>query len=864
MEIYLENSEYFFIYNRRCYSSDKIRESNSSKTIAKLENLNFLNDHYKKENYYIKKKLGSGNFGRVNLGIYIPTKEKVAIKIIDKSKLTEKSDIIRLQREFEILFKVNHPNIVRARDFFQDENFYYTVMDFCEGDDLYNYVMKKGYLSEEESSFYFYQLINGVEYIHSLGIAHRDLKPENILLTNGHILKIIDFGLSNYFYEGQRDLLSTPCGTPCYASPEIIKGFKYDGFMIDIWNCGLILYIMLCGYYPFYFDDNENNDTMFKNILECNIEYPNYLSSCVVDLLKQIIVSNPKKRINIEEIKMHPFYIKGKYNFENNYNNIFINNRNDNNEEHEEIHWKKYKQNNYNDDNTRKDQRINTEIDTKSHIPNINLNNIGLQKYKINWKKYRNIIKRKISKNLGKKEHFHKCYLNKSIQDNNNKISNEKKIIKTEVNYLNIINNKIIISPETLNKNQKSILRNNLKLSKSPLYPKTKNEKIHSKFEKLKEKIIKNKINAKENSKIKNKHKSLNKNEQKDKKEKIAPNKDKLMFKIEKLFYNNKRNKINNNYKNKKIYRNINSFNKYQYSRNNKSIEKNLTATLNSAKINIRKESINSNKNNILKGNKKNHLYKIRINKNNLNNKFRTIEYNKNPSSKIKNKISFTELYNSHSINSGNKFKKHFLISNMTKNNKISVLKKKLLKNNDIKNITKRNLIYKGKSLNKDNSLSFIPKGPSNEIDKMKKAKLKIGQKKLELKDNSVNDRIINKTEVIESKTIQSEDYNNNIFSKLAYNKVKHLNIFSSRNKTIHRNITTNKNNKKLIIQKALDNKGFNSKIKKIKKNIIISINKINNINRNQSYRMMNTKNSANSLSISINKDITISNINKK
>jgi hypothetical protein len=261
---------------------------------------------------------------------------------------------------------------------------------------------------------------------------------------------------------------------------------------------------MLCGYYPFYFDDNENNDTMFKNILECNIEYPNYLSSCVVDLLKQIIVSNPKKRINIEEIKMHPFYIKGKYNFENNYNNIFINNRNDKHEDHEEIHWKKYKQNNYNDDNTRKDQRINTEIDTKSHIPNINLNNIGLQKYKINWKKYRNIIKRKISKNLGKKEHFHKCYLNKSIQDNNNKISNEKKIIKTEVNYLNIINNKIIISPNALYKNKRSILKNNL-------YLKTKNEKMHYKLRKFKEKIIKNnKAFDKGNSKNKNNSKSQN------------------------------------------------------------------------------------------------------------------------------------------------------------------------------------------------------------------------------------------------------------------------------------------------------------------------------------------------------------------
>ena len=121
-------------------------------------------------------------------------------------------------------------------------------MDYCEGDDLYNYVMKKGYLSEEESSFFFYQLINGVEYIHSLGIVHRDLKPENILLTKDHILKIIDFGLSNYFYKGQMDLLSTPCGTPCYASPEIIKGIKYKIFWSVILNILIIYRIILLIY----------------------------------------------------------------------------------------------------------------------------------------------------------------------------------------------------------------------------------------------------------------------------------------------------------------------------------------------------------------------------------------------------------------------------------------------------------------------------------------------------------------------------------------------------------------------------------------------------------------------------------------
>ena len=865
--MYLDNSEFTIFFNKRSYSSDKIKENYSSNSIAKLEKLPFMNDYYKKQNYYIQKKLGSGNFGRVKLGIYLPTKEKVAIKIIDKSKLKEKSDIIRLRREFEILFKVDHPNIVKARDYFEDKNFYYTVMDYCEGDDLYNYVMKKGYLSEEESSFFFYQLINGVEYIHSLGIVHRDLKPENILLTKDHILKIIDFGLSNYFYKGQMDLLSTPCGTPCYASPEIIKGIKYDGFMIDIWNCGIILFIMLCGYYPFYFGDNEDNDDMFKNILECNIEYPNYISNNIVDLLKKIIVTNPKERISIEEIKKHPFYIKGKYNFENNFNIILINN---NNNKYEEIRWKKYKQNSNNAENDKKEQRLHNNIDTKNHKANININNIMFKKYKINWKKYKNKIKKEISKNLEKNQYFPKYTINNTIQDDNNIVSNENKIIKTEVNYLNIINNKIIISPKTLNKNKKAIFRNNLKMPKNPLCSQIKNGRTYFRLRKFKAKIIKSKTIDKENSKIKNNSKSQIKNEQKDKKENNNSNKVKLMNEIEKLFYN-KRNKINNfrinpeiNNNNKKMYRKINSVKKTIPSRNNKSIEKSLTTTLHSAKINIITEKNYSNKDKLLKRNKKNCLYKIQLNKNNLNN-YRSIEYKKNLSSKIKNKnkILFTELYNNNSLTYGNKFKKHFLISNLSKNNKISELKKKLLlKNNDNKNKVKKNLISKEKSLKKNNSLSIIPKGPKNKTTKMKKAKLKLGKEKLD-KDND-NDAVINKTEVLESKTLKSEDCKNYIFPKFGYNKVKPINFFSSRNNTICSNIGKNKNNRKLIIQKTYDKKGFNSKIKKIKKNVI-NRNKIkNDIDKNQSNRVVNTKISANSLSLSLNKDITLSNTYKK
>ena len=277
---------------------------------------------YKVGNYLIKNTLGCGTFGKVKLGIHLPTQEKVAVKILEKSKMKEKDDLIRLEREFEMLAKFNHPNLIMVTEIFESENNYYTVMDYCDGGELFNYIVKNKYLSEEESSFFYYQLISGLEYIHSLGIVHRDLKPENLLLTNDHILKIIDFGLSNYFKEGQNDLLYTPCGSPCYASPEMVSGKHYDGIMIDIWSTGIILFAMLCGYLPF---EDKNNEKLFKKIEECKIEYPNYLSDNVLDLLKKIIVPDPKKRITINEIKKHPFYLMGKKLFDKEFTIQYMN-----------------------------------------------------------------------------------------------------------------------------------------------------------------------------------------------------------------------------------------------------------------------------------------------------------------------------------------------------------------------------------------------------------------------------------------------------------------------------------------------------------------------------------------------------------
>ena len=288
-------------------------------------------EEYKIGNYLVKKTLGQGTFGKVKLGIYLPTQEKVAIKILEKDRIVEKDDEIRVKREFDMLASFNHPNVILVAEIFESTDSFYSVMEFCAGGELFNFIVKHRRLSEEEAAFFYYQLINGLEYIHSLGIVHRDLKPENLLLTKDHVLKIIDFGLSNYFREGQEDLLVTPCGSPCYASPEMVAGNKYNGFKIDIWSTGIILYAMLCGYLPF---EDKDNDILFEKILECKLDFPKYITDTSRDLIEKILVTDPNKRIDIPQIKEHPFFIKGKEIFEQEFSVCQI--KKENNESEEE------------------------------------------------------------------------------------------------------------------------------------------------------------------------------------------------------------------------------------------------------------------------------------------------------------------------------------------------------------------------------------------------------------------------------------------------------------------------------------------------------------------------------------------------
>jgi 5'-AMP-activated protein kinase catalytic alpha subunit len=180
-------------------------------------------------------------------------------------------------------------------------------MEYCNKGELFDYIVAHQKLEEDEASIFFYQLINGVDYMHKKGVAHRDLKPENLLLTVNKILKIIDFGLSHEYDENS--LLKTKCGSPSYAAPEIIRGKLYDGFKTDIWCCGIILYAMLCGYLPF---EGDNNKELFRNILNCNPEYPSFMSKTAKKLIKSLLKANPDERLTIEQIKKNDFYLKGK------------------------------------------------------------------------------------------------------------------------------------------------------------------------------------------------------------------------------------------------------------------------------------------------------------------------------------------------------------------------------------------------------------------------------------------------------------------------------------------------------------------------------------------------------------------------
>ena len=254
--------------------------------------------------FILGEEIGKGTFGVVRIATHIITGEKVAVKMFDKDKISsDESEKKRLEKEIKIIKVIRHRNIVQLYNVFQTSSTIFIVMEHIHGKELFEIIVKKKKLSELESLFYFQQLISGIEYLGKIGIAHRDLKPENLLIDSKKVLKIADFGLSNIYKKNE--LLSTPCGSPSYAAPEMLSGNKYNGLNADIWSCGIILYTMLCGRLPF---EDKDNEKLYEKIKQGSFIVPEFLSENCKDFIKKILNVDPNKRYNITQIKKHPWF----------------------------------------------------------------------------------------------------------------------------------------------------------------------------------------------------------------------------------------------------------------------------------------------------------------------------------------------------------------------------------------------------------------------------------------------------------------------------------------------------------------------------------------------------------------------------
>ncbi|KAI5665675.1 hypothetical protein M9H77_15528 [Catharanthus roseus] len=254
-------------------------------------------------NYKLGKTLGIGSFGKVKIAEHALTGHKVAIKILNRRKIKNMEMEEKVRREIKILRLFMHPHIIRLYEVIETPTDIYVVMEYVKSGELFDYIVEKGRLQEDEARNFFQQIISGVEYCHRNMVVHRDLKPENLLLDSRCNVKIADFGLSNIMRDGH--FLKTSCGSPNYAAPEVISGKLYAGPEVDVWSCGVILYALLCGTLPF---DDENIPNLFKKIKGGIYTLPSHLSAGARDLIPRMLIVDPMKRMTIPEIRAHPWF----------------------------------------------------------------------------------------------------------------------------------------------------------------------------------------------------------------------------------------------------------------------------------------------------------------------------------------------------------------------------------------------------------------------------------------------------------------------------------------------------------------------------------------------------------------------------
>ncbi|KAI9701221.1 MAG: hypothetical protein M1836_001890 [Candelina mexicana] len=275
--------------------------------------------------WQLGKTLGKGATGRVRFARHSITGQLAAIKIVSKKDagmvratslkvIDDKGGIgpdgerlmpFGIEREVVIMKLISHPNVISLYDVWENRGELYLVLEYVEGGELFDYVVRHGRLHEEEAVRCFRQIIAALSYCHRLNIYHRDLKPENILMDHRRNIKLADFGMSALQQTVQG--LNTSCGSPHYASPEVIQGERYQGDKADIWSCGVVLYALLCGILPF---DGPDIKAILVLVKTCRYQMPEWLSREAKDLISKMLRPKPSERINMDAIWKHPLLKK--------------------------------------------------------------------------------------------------------------------------------------------------------------------------------------------------------------------------------------------------------------------------------------------------------------------------------------------------------------------------------------------------------------------------------------------------------------------------------------------------------------------------------------------------------------------------
>uniref|UniRef100_A0A8C2YFT0 BR serine/threonine kinase 2 n=1 Tax=Coturnix japonica TaxID=93934 RepID=A0A8C2YFT0_COTJA len=254
--------------------------------------------------YRLEKTLGKGQTGLVKLGVHCVTCQKVAIKIVNREKLSE-SVLMKVEREIAILKLIEHPHVLKLHDVYENKKYLYLVLEHVSGGELFDYLVKKGRLTPKEARKFFRQIISALDFCHSHSICHRDLKPENLLLDEKNNIRIADFGMASL--QVGDSLLETSCGSPHYACPEVIRGEKYDGRKADVWSCGVILFALLVGALPF---DDDNLRQLLEKVKRGVFHMPHFIPPDCQNLLRGMIEVDASKRLTLEHIQKHIWYIE--------------------------------------------------------------------------------------------------------------------------------------------------------------------------------------------------------------------------------------------------------------------------------------------------------------------------------------------------------------------------------------------------------------------------------------------------------------------------------------------------------------------------------------------------------------------------